>query len=255
MVPDNDIYREDPLGKVIRSQTGPPRKRSLRGGPRSKVVEAIMVLLRSKPMRAAEIAGLLGLETRYVSSYLSYWKERGYVEYSSGFWMLTPLGEEYAEMVIEKATDEKFDRLAAIAQRILASEHVNHARNSKDRRVGRVKSRKPLSFIVSQKRYPENKLQERARRAACVLDMLSDELDEDELELLSAILSHYSKWGSTYMYLDQIAELLNADYKWLLRVARSLQTKNIVYLYTDPKLGVRIGLSKQAKELLEECGY
>ncbi|MCE4609437.1 MAG: replication initiator protein WhiP [Desulfurococcales archaeon] len=226
-----------------------------RGGPRSKLVDAIMVLLLSKPMRSAEIAGILGLDSRYVASYLSYWKTRGYVEYNSGFWFLTEKGEEYAQEVAERASDEKFDRLTLLAQRILASESINPTRKHKRKTISTVEEKDSLSFIAALKRKPENKLQERAQTAACVIDVLKNELDDDELELFTALLSHYTKWGNTYMYLDQIADLLKADYKWLLRTARSLQTKNLIYIYTDPKLGMRIGLSKQAKELLEECSF
>ncbi len=239
---------------TIREQLKNYQKRE-KGGPRSKLVDAIMVLLLSKPMRSAEIAGLLGLDTKYVSSYLSYWKTRGYVEYSSGFWFLTEKGEEYAQEVAERASDEKFDRMALLAQKILASESINATRKDKKRKTKTLKDQDSLSFIVALKRKPENKLQERAQQAACIIDLIKNELNDDELELFTALLSHYTKWGNTYMYIDQLAELLKADYRWLLRTARELQTKNLIYIYTDPKLGMRIGLSKQAKALLEECGF
>jgi DNA-binding MarR family transcriptional regulator len=224
-----------------------------RGGPRSRLVDAIMILLLSKPMRSSEIAGILGYETKYISSYLSYWKTRGYVEYNSGFWFLTPKGEDYAREVAERETDEKFDRLAALAQRILASEPVRRTINNKKSLPREQKRGAPLSFIAGLKGRPDNKLQERATAAACFLSTLKPDLTEDELEVLTALLSNYTKWGSTYMYLDQLAELIDADYKWILQIARSLQTKNIIYIYTDPRLGLRIGLTKPAKELLEEC--
>ena len=232
------------------------RKRSSakeRGGPRSRLVDAILVLLLSRPMRSSEIAGILGYDTKYVSSYLSYWKTRGYVEYESGYWMLTPKGEEYAEKVAERERDEKFDRLAALAQRILAGSQIKETRNDKTAPTPKRRTSKSLSFIASQKRELHNKLQERAQAAACFLEAVQSDLTDDETEVLSALLSNYAKWGSTYMYIDQLAQLLDADYKWILGVARNLQTKNIVYLYTDPKLGIRIGLTKPAKELLEEC--
>ncbi|MCE4624703.1 MAG: replication initiator protein WhiP [Desulfurococcales archaeon] len=244
---------DDDLEKTIETLLERRRREKERGGPRSRLVDAIMVLLLSKPMRSSEIAGLLGYETKYISSYLSYWKTRGYVEYNSGFWFLTPKGEEYAREVAERASDEKFDRLAALAQRILAEANVKKTINDKTPTPRPHHGRGSLSFIVSKKRKPDIKLQERARAAACFIESLRDELSEDELEVLTALLSHYSKWGSTYLYLDQLAELINADYKWVLSVVRMLQSKNIVYLYTDPRLGVRVGLSKPAKELLEEC--
>ncbi len=248
-----DRNYEDIMARIKgkRGQAVTPGK--TRTGPRSKIVDAIMVLLLSRPMRAAEIAGLLGLETRYVSSYLSYWKTRGYVEYSAGFWMLTPLGEEYAQVVAERESDEKYDRLAALAQRIISNTQVKAAKNNKTKPVPAPGHGPSLPFIAGKKYRPNNKLQDRAEQAACLLSLVEHDLEDDEIDLLSAVLSHYTKWGSTYMYIDQLAELMHADYKWLLSVARKLQSKNLVYLYTDPKLGIRIGLSKNAKRLLAEC--
>lgn len=224
-----------------------------RGGPRSRLVDAIMVLLLSRPMRSSEIAAVLGYETKYVSSYLSYWKTRGYVDYQNGFWTLTPKGEEYAEGVLERETAEDVDKMASIAKRILSSLHVKDTINDKGppgRGGGRGKS---LSFTVTRKGKGDNELQERALRASCILKLYKDDLDEEELEVLSNLLSHYAKWGNTYIYLDNLAEAMDADYHWLLRVARRLQSKGIVYIYTDPRLGVRIGLTRNMKDTLESC--
>ncbi|MCE4628337.1 MAG: replication initiator protein WhiP [Desulfurococcales archaeon] len=246
--------RDSRLEKILEElrERRAEQKREL-GGPRSKLVDAIMVLLLTRPMRSSEIAGILGYETRYISSYLSYWKTRGYVEYSGGFWMLTPKGEEYAEKVAERERDEKFDRLALLAQRILSEQNVKQTTNGKRRGRARSEHGPSLRFIAPKKGSLHSKLQERALAAACFLETLKPELSDEEVEVLSAILSNYTKWGSTYMYIDQLARLMEADYRWILEVARLLQTKNIVYLYTDPKLGIRIGLTRPAKELLEEC--
>ncbi len=246
--------RENDVDRILSElRIGKKQRRYERGGPRSRLVDAILVLLLSKPMRSSEIAGLLGYETKYISSYLSYWKTRGYVEYNSGFWFLTPKGEEYAREVAERASDEKFDRLAALAQRILVDTQVKRTMKDKKPPVREHVRSQPLSFIATRKRKADNKLQERAQTAACVIDTLSPELTDDEMEVLTALLSHYTKWGSTYLYLDQLAELINADYKWILSVVRLLQTKNLVYIYNDPRLGIRVGLTKPVKELIEEC--
>ena len=110
-----------------------------------------------------------------------------------------------------------------------------------------------MSFTVSLKSKGDNELQDRALRAKCILEALREDLDPDELEVLSNILSHYSKWGSTYIYLDNLAEKMQADYSWLLRVARRLQSKGILYIYNDPRLGMRLGLTKNMKQALESC--
>ncbi len=240
----------DAVRRLLEEAKGRGRER---GGPRSRVVDAIMVLLLSRPMRSSEIASVLGFETKYVSSYLSYWKTRGYVEYRNGFWHLTPKGEDYAESVLARATGEEQDRMALIAKRILSDVQVKPTRKDKKaggRRRARVDS---LSFTVARKGKGDNELQERARRAACVVEILREDLDRDEIEVLSSLLSHYAKWGNTYIYLDNLAEAMQADYQWLLRTARRLQSKGIVYIYTDPRLGIRIGLTKSMKETLEIC--
>ncbi len=242
----------DDLADTVRRLLGEAKSRE-RGGPRSRLVDAIMVLLLSRPMRSSEIAAILGYQAKYISSYLSYWKARGYVDYENGYWTLTPKGEEYAEAVLERETAEDVDKMAGIAKRILSSLKVKQTVNDKKPGRRRQGSGRSLSFTVARTGKGDNELQERVRRASCILAVYKDDLDEDELEVLSNLLSHYAKWGITYVYLDNLAEEMQADYHWLLRVARRLQSKGIIYIYTDPRLGVRIGLTKHMKETLEAC--
>lgn len=227
------------------------RRGQARGGPRSRLVDAIMVLLLSRPMRSSEIGELLGLESKYVSSYLSYWKARGYVDYESGLWQLTPLGEDYAREVISRETSSEFDKFVFIAKRI--AEPVSHTRNHKNRGQGRAGRRDPLSFTVPNKGIDNKKRQERADAAACVLSALRSHLSDEEVDVMELILNHYVEWGSTYTYVDQMAESINADLTWLMRVLRRLQSKGLIYIYTDPRLGVRVGLSRRVKEELKPC--
>lgn len=223
-----------------------------RGGPRSRLVDAILVLLLSKPMRASEIGGFLGYEAKYISSYLSYWRVRGYVDYEGGLWFLTPLGESYARSVVERESRERFSEFLSIAHK-LVSESIRGARKHKRAWEPRQGEGELLSFIAGLKDKPGNKLQERVRRASCVLGRLRGEIDEEEMEIMGALLSHYSRWGASYLYLDQLMERMGADYNWLVKNLRSLQSKGLVYIYTDPRLGIRVGLSKALKALLEEC--
>ncbi len=225
-----------------------------RGGPRSKLVDAIMVLLLSKPMRAAEIAEIFNLQSKYVSSYLSYWRSRGFVEYDRGFWYLTPEGEEYARSIVERAKSVISNEYRVIALNIL--DENNLKRTIKDRKTIQEKSvsSEIQSFIVSKRFKANNKRQERVAAVICVQNSIKDEIDDEEFEVLSALLSHYARWGSTYIYIDQLQERLKADYTWLIRKVRSLQSKNLLYVYTDPRLGIRIGLSKRVKEMLNSCG-
>ncbi len=229
------------------------RGKEERGGPRSRLVDAIMILLLSRPMRSSEIAAILGYQAKYISSYLSYWKARGYVEYNNGYWILTAKGEEYAETVLERETSEDLDKMAGIAKRILYSVKVKPTINDKNVKRGGRTPGKSLSFTVPRTGKSDNELQNRVRRASCILRIYREDLDEEELEVLTNLLSHYAKWSITYIYLDNLAEEMQADYHWLLRVARRLQSKGIIYIYTDPRLGVRIGLTKHMKQSLEAC--
>jgi len=245
---------DDAVRRIVEeARRAGPSPRGRRTGPRSRLVDAIMVLLLSRPMRSAEIARILGYETKYISSYLSYWRSRGLVEYQNGYWTLTPAGEEYAVQVLDRETGEDLDRMAHIARRIIATPQVRPTRNNKRARTRPPEAGESLSFTVTQTGKHDNILQERARQAKCFLEILSADLDQDEFDALSSLLAHYAKWGSTYIYLDNLAEAMNADYTWLLRVMRRLQSKGIVYIYTDPRLGVRVGLTKSSKEMLASC--
>ena len=228
-------------------------ERRPRLGPRSSLVDAIMVLLLSKPMRAAEIAAVFGLESKYVSSYLSYWKARGYVDYDAGLWYLTPKGEEYAYSVVERAKRAVRSELEAIARQ-LAAEQISPTVNDKRVRARRRQASEFQSFIAPQTSVGDNKRQDSVSTVVCTLEALKDQLEDDEFEVVNALLSHYARWGSTYLYVDQLQERLQADYSWLMKALRRLQAKNLVYIYTDPRLGLRVGLSRKLKEILRNCG-
>lgn len=238
-----DVEREQPLEALKE-----------RGGPRSKLVDAILVLLLARPMKAAEIAEVLRREPKYISSYLSYWKSRGYVDYDLGLWYLTPKGEDYARQVAEAQRDEQFNEFVALAQRLMST--VSQTRNYKRGGQQGSEGSEVQSFIAGLTNKTDKKLQEsRVSDAACVLQELKDKVSDEESEVVMELLTHYSKYGVTYMYLDQLAEKLKADYEWLLRKVRDLQSKGIVYIYTDPRLGIRVGFSKNVKETLNRCQH
>ncbi|GBF08465.1 conserved hypothetical protein [Aeropyrum pernix] len=247
----------DDLWKAVREylEQHEEAKAKARGrrGPRSRLVDAILVMLLAKPMRAAEIAGILGYTTRYISSYLSYWKTRGYVEYESGLWYLTTLGEEYAREVLDRESRDRFNEFAAVAQRILNSLPDKAAINSKREARPRRQAGPPLPFIAGLKGKPGNKQQNKGLTASCALDVIAEELDEEEAEIMRFLLDHYAKWGTTYIYLDQLQEGMQADFQWLVKNLRSLQTKGFIYIYRDPRLGMRVGMSKKTKDVLEAC--
>lgn len=224
-------------------------KTYLRGSPRSKLVEAIVVLLHARPLRTSEIATNLGYETKYVSSYLSYWKKKGLVYQEGGRWYLTPDGENLAKAVIDSYSNSRFKEMLAIAKQLI--EPVNQPINNKSRQDETKDAKDVLSFIES-KTSSVAKKQQRNDPTVCLSDTI-EKLDDEEREILIYLISRYKQWGSTYVYLDQLQEEYKADPAWLFKVLRGLQTKRIVYLYNDPKLGFRVGFSQVVKKKLEDC--
>jgi Mn-dependent DtxR family transcriptional regulator len=203
-------------------------------------------------MRSSELASILGFSSRYVSSYLSYWKVRGIVDYDSGYWYLTPKGEALAREVYERETRRGSDEYAVLARKILES-NFNQAIKGKSVAQTRGEGGEPLPFIAELKDKSGSKLQERVSAGVCIVNKLKELIGEEELDILMTLITHYSRWGTTYMYLDQLQERLNADYTWLMKVLRELQSKGLIYIYTDPRLGVRVGFSKNLRYQLEIC--
>lgn len=227
-----------------------------RGGPRSKIIEAALVLLLSKPMRAAEIAQIVGVETKYVSSYLSYWRTRGYLEYSNGLWYLTPKGEDYAKSIVERTLATRFSEYVAIAKQLLG-ENKYQTRNNKKKPSKPHETSELLSFIVKQTKQSDNKSQKTKIQLGnidpqCVYNTLKSGLTEEEQEVLQVLVDNLATWGSSYMYLDQIQEKLQAELPFILKVIRDLQTKQIVYIYNDRRLGIRIGFTRRVKTYIDD---
>jgi len=169
-----------------------------------------------------------------------------------GLWYLTPKGEDFAREIISKTSDEKFNEFVALAQKV-AGELIKKTINDKNNISEKGKTKESLSFIVNKTNSADNKRQNRVSQVACVLQQLKDSIDEEEMEITSFLLTHYAKYGVTYVYLDQITERLNADYNWLLKRLRNLQSKGILYIYTDPRLGIRVGLTRNLKDMLRNC--
>jgi len=172
--------------------------------PRSRVANAILVLLLAMPMSTSDISVNLNIPSNSVRRYLNYWKKKGLVDKDNDRWYLTKQGEQTARQIIEMRNNKKLQEHIAIAKEVMAGKDSVRIEN----------------------------------------------LDSDEKEILLFLLNKYKQWGSTYVYLDQMQEEFGADFNWLLRVLRNLQTKRVVYLYHDPKLGFRIGFTQEAKRTL-----
>ncbi|WP_230951577.1 replication initiator protein WhiP [Sulfolobus acidocaldarius] len=192
----------------------------------------------------------LNLDTKYVSSYLSYWRKKGLVYQEAGRWHLSRVGEDLAKEILESKNNTKFTEYLAIAKE-LYNEKVKQTINDKTKKKDNKDRKEFLLFIDQQTSQDVNKRQNKEPEV-CIEEVL-EKLDADEKDLVSFLLKKYKEWGATYVYLDQLQEEYGADSGWLFRVLRKLQTKRILYLYHDPKLGLRIGFTQSLKDKLNEC--
>jgi hypothetical protein len=230
-------------------------------GPRSRFVEAILLLLYARPMRSSEIAKIIGKNSKLISSYLSYWKTRGYVGYRSGYWTLTKQGEEYVKILIESlGVPVLSPQDVVLLAHKLISEQVQPTinnwaqlkRNQQETEIQQFTVSKSGSKVGKQTQQVQPSVLQRALN--CVTKILeSKDLLEDEMTILNHLIKHYIEWGSTYLYLDQISEELHYQVQELVTILRKLQSKRLLYLYTDRRFGIRVGLGKSFKQLLDQC--
>ncbi len=248
---EGELLRNGSQHRTVREPTTLRKPCGIRG-PRSKIVEAILLLLYSRPMKSSEIAAKLGKPSRYVSSYLSYWRSRGLVDYRAGYWFLTHEGEEYVKMLVSAMRLRQEELLS----HSYTNELVDQTMNSKDQLKIARESGALQPFIVEQTSSSEGEeAHSRVSKALkCLEKVLGDKnLDEEEYAVLQHLVKHYAEWGSTYQYLDQIAENLRYEPRQLLVVLRKLQTKKLIYMYTDKRFGLRVGLGKSLKQLIDKC--
>ncbi|AOL15678.1 replication initiator protein WhiP [Sulfolobus sp. A20] len=242
-------YEDNDMEEVIQQLTNDEK---FNGSPRSKLVEAVIILLYARPLRTSEIASNLGYETKYVSSYLSYWKKKGLVYQEGGRWHLSRKGEELAKEILDSYTNSKFKEMLVLAKQILdRKEQVKQTMNYKEEKKSDNKNQKVLWFIDNQTS-KVNKKGQKQEITDCIKEIL-EKLEEDEKEILINLLNKYKEWGTTYIYLDQLQEEIRADTNWIFKVLRGLQTKRLIYIYQDPRMGIRIGLSQQLRKLISEC--
>ncbi len=237
--------------------------RPLEKGPRSKIVDAILLVLYLRPMRSSEIAIIIGKTSKLVSSYLSYWKSRGYVEYRSGYWFLTKVGEEYIRTFIESLGIPVLTpaNVVQLAQKLISEPDFSTVNSwiqqdspQKKTEIQQFTEKRTYSKVGKQYTMTDVQKGSLIKAVECVTKILaSKDLVEEESQILNFMIKHYIEWNSTYMYLDQIAEELHYPNNELLTILRRLQSKKLVYLYTDTRFGIRVGLGKSFKQLLDMC--
>ncbi len=231
-------------------------------GPRSRIVNAVLLLLYLKPMKSSEIANIIDKNTKLISSYLSYWKVRGYVMYRAGYWSLTKSGEEYVKILLESlGTPVLSPRdVVLLAQKLTSEQDLSTIndwilayKSQEETEIQSFTDRKTGSYVGKQEhRSMPREINEKAIECASKI-LRSKDLLEDEMTVLSYLIKHYVEWNSTYVYIDQISEELHYPNSELMLILRKLQTKKLVYLYTDRSFGIRVGLGRTFKQLLDSC--
>lgn len=231
-------------------------------GPRSKIVEALLLLLYVKPMKSSEISKIIGKQSKLISSYLSYWKTRGYVNYKSGYWFLTKRGEEHVRTFLESiGVPVVTPQDVVLLAHKLINEQISNTINGWVQQRSRSQAAEIQQFAVSNTGLKVGKQTLNSTQAGklqkaldCVTKVLeSKDLLEDEMAVMNLLIKHYIEWGSTYLYLDQMAEDLHLQVQELVQILRRLQTKRLVYLYNDKRFGIRVGLGKSFKLILDHC--
>jgi len=259
--PDSDMAPVEFLSS-INTTTPSIRTQLSERGPRSRIVEALLLLLYSKPMRSSELARIVGKPAKVISSYLSYWRTRGYVEYISGYWRLTERGVRFVEDILLRVQGKSADPSVVRLAHKLLSEPVRTTENDSSRQKNATVKPEIQSFfvkrtdsVVGKQTHQADTSKERLAKALRCLHKAAEikNLTEDEVFVLEHMVKHYIDWQSTYMYLDQVAEELNFQPSELLKIVKSLQVKKLLYIYNDRRLGLRIGLGKTVKDLLAMC--
>ncbi|MCS7111103.1 MAG: hypothetical protein N3E36_06835 [Sulfolobales archaeon] len=238
-------------------------RRPLERGPRSRVVDAVLLMLYLRPMRSREIASIIGKTSKLVSSYLSYWRSRGYVGYRSGYWFLTKTGEGYVKTFLESLSIPILTPtdVVQLAQKLInepdfstINSWIQQDSHQKETEIQQFTEKRTDSKVGKQYSVSDPQKGGIIKALECVTRILaSKDLVEEESQILNFMIKHYVEWNSTYMYLDQIAEELHYPNSELVAILRRLQSKKLVYLYTDTRFGIRVGLGKSFKQLLDMC--
>ncbi|MEM4115486.1 MAG: replication initiator protein WhiP, partial [Saccharolobus sp.] len=105
----SEEYQKDDIEEIAQQLVN--EEKEFKGSPRSKLVEAIILLLHARPLRTVEISANLGYETKYISSYLSYWRKKGLVYQDGGRWHLSRKGEDLAKELLEAYNSSKFKEM------------------------------------------------------------------------------------------------------------------------------------------------
>ncbi|MEM3269553.1 MAG: replication initiator protein WhiP, partial [Saccharolobus sp.] len=166
----SEEYQKDDIEEIAQQLVN--EEKEFKGSPRSKLVEAIILLLHARPLRTVEISANLGYETKYISSYLSYWRKKGLVYQEGGRWHLSRKGEDLAKELLEAYNSSKFKEMLVLAKQILSDKQVNQTVNNKNE-IKEDKNKQKVLLFIGEKTSKDNKKQQEHNLTDCIKEVLN----------------------------------------------------------------------------------
>ena len=184
-------------------------------------------------------------DTAKVSAILYTLRSRGELErWQDGGWYLTERGELKVKQYLYFYENLPRLKKAVIeASQILSQLNIQNIQETNKEHTIDV-SYTPFSRLTKTNKDKHSLTETKSRLTD--ISSLTNELDEEEKEILNILLEHYEKWGSTWLPVEELVDR-GYDYQYLARILRRLASKKLVYWYQ--KQG-RVGLGKLAKQVL-----
>ena len=227
--------------------------RGKRGGRliTSRITALIFLLLLDGPQTAHEIVEYVnsclgtGYSYNLVKQYLYYYRKRGILVYSDGLWSLSDEGEKLV------------NRIRRWLCKLVGDGHpsAGHCVEVLCPIYRESSSRYNLSIRKVEVEY-NSSIREVELRHSDYSDVVEKlkrefELDNDEVDVIRILLEHYVRTGSTYMYIEELANRMETTPSWLYQnVLRRLKSRGIVYIWRDGK----VGIGRTLKNILASSG-
>lgn len=211
----------------------------------------LLLLAAEGPLDYTTLSSRMGVAPSDVRARARYWMRKGWLSKNSPFVKLTELGEElvskYAEYLARIASS-RYNDTSLLLQTII-ERRVNFRKLRLNEGKTRVKKGK---LEQNEGKSRVNKGKEEQTLAKRGEERVNERLAEEELRILSALVELCRSGGRGYAYVDQLAELTGLSEDDVLRYSRWLQSRGLVYLYRDRRLGWRVGIRRELRD--ELCG-
>lgn len=201
----------------------------------SRVTAAILLALLAGPATTIQLASdverVMGepIRAQDVRPYLRYYRKLGWVTSHSPYWSLTEEGMKF----VLKYRDWLLRLVGDSSRKSRLSATFVWERKLEETFPFEMKGERKLSNTLKLK-FAMEKIRRYLR-------------NRDEEDVMRLLLENYFETGSTYMYLDELAEMLLTTPSWLYQeVLRKMKSRKLVYVWKDGK----VGLGLLAKRLL-----